>query len=266
MKAIVIAAWFGTRTLPASKSIPKEMFPVWNKPVIHHIIESMVNAGIKEIVMITSQQKKVLEDYFDSNYQLEDMLKKKGKDDLLALINEPKNMAKFAFVRQAEILWTGHAVLQAQHLISDDYFLTVLADTIYPPETFFEVLKIHNETKGPVIAIHEVEKEEVYKYGIVRLEWDRVVEFVEKPKIEDAPSNLISNGIMILPKEAFKIREDALNDKTQTWEIYIPLAVSKLIEKYKFTACKLRPYIDTGSFEWLMQANNRLFTKWKLFD
>jgi len=172
----------------------------------------MVTAGIKDIVMVTSQQKKALEDYFDTNYQLEDILKKKGKDDLLELINYPKYMANFSFVKQHEILGTGHAVLQAESLISEDYFLTVLADTIYPPETFVEILKIHQETKGPVIAIHEVPREEVYKYGIVKLEGDRVVQFVEKPTVEDAPSNLISNGVMILPKEVFKIWRNAQMD------------------------------------------------------
>lgn len=264
MKAIVVAAWFGTRTLPASKTIPKEMFPVGEKPIIHYIIEAIVAAGIKDIIMVTSQQKKALEDYFDSNYQLEDILKKKWKDDLLALINAPKTMANFSFVRQQEMLGTGHAVLQAASLISDDYFMTVLADTIYPPETFIEVLKLHQKTKGPVIAIHEVAKEEVYKYGIVRLEWDRVVEFVEKPKVEDAPSNLISNGVMILPKEAFDIWR---NDTTgPSWEIYLPTAVTVLIEKYHFTACKLRPYLDTGSFQWLMEANVKLYNDGYLFE
>ncbi len=264
MKAVVIAAGFGTRTLPASKTIPKEMFPVGDKPVIHHIIEAMVTAGIKDIVMVTSQQKKALEDYFDTNYQLEDILKKKGKDDLLELINYPKRMANFSFVKQHEILGTGHAALQAESLISEDYFMTVLADTIYPPETFIEMLKIHQETKGPVIAIHEVPREEVYKYGIVKLAWERVVQFVEKPTVEEAPSNLISNGVMILPKEVFAIWRTAQMD--HIWEVYIPLAVRALIEKYHFTACRLRPYLDTGSFQWLMEANNRLYTTGKLFD
>lgn len=263
MKAILVAAWFGTRTLPASKTVPKEMFPVGDRPVIQHIIEAMVAAGIQDIIMVTSQQKKVLEDYFDTNYQLEDILKKKWKEDLLALINAPKNMANFSFVRQQDILWTGHAVLQWAHLISEDYFMTVLADTIYPPETFIEVLKLHQETGGPVIAIHEVPREEVYKYGIVKLDWDRVVEFVEKPKVEDAPSNMISNGVMILPKEAFAIWRNAQVD--HLWEVYIPMAVTALIEKYTFTACRLRPYLDTGSFQWLMQANARLYNDGYLF-
>lgn len=264
MKAIVVAAWFGTRTLPASKTIPKEMFPVWDRPVIHHIIEAMVAWWIQDIIMVTSQQKKSLEDYFDANYQLEDILKKKWKDDLLTLINAPKNMANFTFVKQHEILWTGHAVLQWAYLISEDYFMTVLADTIYPPETFIEVLKIHERTGGPVIAVHEVAKEETYKYGVVKIEWDRIIQIVEKPKVEDAPSNFISNGVMILPRESFDIWKNTKIDNI--WEIYIPMAVTALIEKYYFTACKLRPYIDTGSFQWLIEANNRIYTTGKLFD
>ena len=90
--------------------------------------------------------------------------------------------------------------------------MSVLADTIYPPETFIEMLRIHKETGGPVIAVHEVPKEEVYKYGVVKLEGERVVGIVEKPKVEDAPSNIISNGVMILPKEAFEVRRNAQVD------------------------------------------------------
>lgn len=263
MKAIVVAAWFGTRTLPASKTIPKEMFPVGDRPVIQHIVEAMVAWGIQDIIMVTSQQKKALEDYFDTNYQLEDVLRKKGKEDMLALVNAPKNMANFSFVRQQEILWTGNAVLQWAHLISEDYFMVVLADTIYPPETFIEVLKLHEQTKGPVIAIHEVPREEVYKYGVVKLEGERVVELIEKPTVEAAPSNLISNGVMILPKEAFAIWSNVQAD--HVWEVYIPMAVTALIEKYTFTACRLRPYLDTGSIQWLMEANARLYHDGYLF-
>ena len=263
MKAILVAAWFWTRTLPASKTVPKEMFPVGDKPVIQHIIEAMVAWGIQDIIMITSQQKKVLEDYFDTNYQLEDILKKKWKNEMLDLINTPKHMANFSFVRQQDILGTGHAVLQWAHLISEDYFMTVLADTIYPPETFIEVLKMHEKTWGPVIAVHEVPREEVYKYGIVRLEGERVVEFVEKPTVEAAPSNMISNGVMILPRESFDIWRNAQIDAL--WEVYIPMAVTALIEKYHFTVCKLRPFIDTGSIQGLMEANAKLYTDGYLF-
>src|SRR5574344_2642945 len=112
-------------------------------------------------------------------------------------------MAKYTFVKQLEMLGTGHAVMQVEHLISDDYFMVIFADTIYPPETFSEMVKKFNETKSPIIAVHEVPKEEVYKYGVVKLDGEQLLDFVEKPKVEDAPSNLIWNGAAILPKSIF---------------------------------------------------------------
>ena len=119
--------------------------------------------------MVTSHQKKALEDYFDKNYELEDILQKKGKFDLLALINKPKTMATYTFVKQLEMHGTGHALMQAQHLISDDYFMVIFADTIYPPEAFIEMMKVFTIAPSPIVAIHQVPKEEVYKYGVVQL-------------------------------------------------------------------------------------------------
>ncbi|HBB03787.1 TPA: hypothetical protein DCZ39_02670 [Patescibacteria group bacterium] len=158
--------------------------------------------------MITSHQKKALEDYFDKNYELEDILQKKGKLELLALINKPKTMATYTFVKQLEMLGTGHALMQAQHLISDDYFMVIFADTIYPPEAFVEMMKAFERSSSPIVAIHEVPQKEVYKYGVVKLDGDKVIDFVEKPKVEDAPSNLIWNGAAILPKRIFSLLQN----------------------------------------------------------
>lgn len=265
MKAVIVAAWFWTRMLPITKTIPKEMLPVGDKPIIQYTVEWLVDAGITDIIMITSQQKKTLEDYFDKNYELEDILQKKGKLEQLKLINAPKEIAKYTFVKQLEMLGTGHAVMQVEHLISDEYFMVIFADTIYPPETFSEMIKKFKETKSPIIAVHEVPKDEVYKYGVVQLEGEKVVDFVEKPKVEDAPSNLIRNGAALLPKKIFSYLHTIQHD-SRSWELNLPDAIKVMLKDMDVIALQLRPYLDTGSFQWRLEANEKFLREGKLFD
>lgn len=265
MKAVIVAAWFGTRMLPITKTVPKEMLPVWDKPIIQYTIEWLVAAWITDIIMVTSHQKKALEDYFDKNYELEDILQKKGKFDLLALINKPKTMATYTFVKQLEMLGTGHALMQAQHLISDDYFMVIFADTIYPPEAFIEMMKVFTIAPSPIVAIHQVPKEDVYKYGVVQLAWDKIIDFVEKPKVEDAPSNLIWNGAAILPKRIFSLLQEIESDH-RSWELNLPDAIKALIKEVPITWLSLRPYLDTGSLTWWLEANAKFLKNGKLFD
>lgn len=215
--------------------------------------------------MVTSQQKKVLEDYFDKNYELEDILQKKGKLDLLELINKPKTMATYTFVKQLEMLGTGHAVMQAQHLISDDHFMVIFADTIYPPETFVEMMKKFEETHAPIIAVHEVPKEEVYKYGVVKLDGEKLLDFVEKPKVEDAPSNLVWNGAAILPKTIFSTLKNIQLDN-RFGELNIPDGIKAMSKNIDVIALQLRPYLDTGSLQGWLEANELFLKNGKLFD
>lgn len=265
MKAVIVAAWFGTRMLPLTKTVPKEMLPVGDKPIIQYIIEWLVDAWVTDIVMITSQQKKPLEDYFDKNYELEDILQKKGKTDLLALINKPKEIATYTFVKQLEMLGTGHAVMQVEHLISDEHFMVVFADTIYPPETFVTMIQKFNTTRTPIIAVHQVPKGEVYKYGVVKLDGERVIDFVEKPKVEDAPSNLIRNGAAILPKHIFTVLKHIWYD-SRSGELNLPDAIRSILSDMQVIALPLRPYLDTGSLQGWLEANERFLKNGKLFD
>lgn len=264
MKAVIVAAWFWTRMLPITKTIPKEMLPVGDKPIIQYTVEWLVGAGITDIIMITSQQKKALEDYFDKNYELEDILQKKGKLEQLKLINAPKEMAKYTFVKQLEMLGTGHAVMQVEHFISDEYFMVIFADTIYPPETFSEMIKKFEENKRPIIAVHEVPKDEVYKYGVVQLEGEKVIDFVEKPKVEDVPSNLIRNGAALLPKKIFSYLHTIQHD-SRSWELNLPDAIKVMLKDMDVIALQLRPYLDTGSFQWRLEANEKFLREGKLF-
>ncbi len=265
MKAVILAAWLWTRTLPITKTIPKELLPVGDKPIIQYTIEWLVAAWIDDIVIISSQQKKALEDYFDKNYELEDVLQKQGKLDLLALINTPKHMARYTFVKQFEPLGTWHAVQQVRHLISDEYFMVILADTIYPPETFVDMKKAFDAKKSPLLAIHEVPRQEVYKYGIVWLDGTLVTDFVEKPKVEDAPSNSIWNGVAILPKRIFELLEN-IGPSATTWELYLTDAVKMLLQETSVHSLAMRPFLDTGSIQWWLEANEKFLRKGKLFD
>ncbi len=191
MKAVILAAWYWTRMLPITKTIPKELLPVWDKPVIQYMIESLVENNIKDIVMITSQWKTAIEDYFDKNHELEEKLKNKNKIDLLEKINKPKNLANICFIKQKELLWTGHAVLQAEKWIDDNYFILILWDSIFHPEIYKQALNLHQKTWEAVIVAKKIPKEEVYKYWVLDIKDGKIIDMIEKPSVENAPANLI---------------------------------------------------------------------------
>lgn len=265
MKAVILAAGFGTRMLPITKTIPKELLPVGNKPIIQYAVEGLSEAGIKDLIIITSQGKRALEDYFDKNYELEDLLKKKGKTELLELINKPKELANYTFVKQTEQLGTGHAVSQIESWITDEYFIVAFGDTIYPPNMFKEMKKAFQEKNTSLIVVHEVPKEDVSKYGIVSLDGDKLIDFVEKPTIEEAPSNLMWNGVALLHKDIFAILKDVEPDE-KTWEIYLPTAILDLSKKMDVNAVKVNPYWDTGMVETWLEANVCISKHGRLFD
>ncbi len=266
MKAVIVAAWVGTRMLPINKTIPKEMLPVWDKPVIQYCIEGISDAWIKDVIMITSKHKKALEDYFDKNKELEQALEKSGKTDILELVNKPTKLANYTFVRQLEALWTGHAVFQTKSWITDDYFMVIFPDCIYPTNMFKEMIEKFNSKPQPIIACHEVPMEEVYKYGIVsKDEQNHVQDFVEKPTVEEAPGNLIRNGVAILPYSIFdKIEKTKIDSRS--WETNLPDAIKLLKEDMDILAMEFQPYKDIWNIQARMEANNKLFTDWKLFD
>lgn len=265
MKAIIPAAGYWTRMLPITKTIPKEMLPVGNKPVIQYIVEGLVSAGIEEIAMITSQGKMPLEYYFDKNYELEEQLKMKKKKDLLDQINAPKTMANYVFMKQKEQLWLPHAIREARYWMDDDFFFVTVGDQFGESAIYQEMVDLHRTTGQPVIQLAEVPLEEVSKYGVVKIEWDEIVDMIEKPKPEHAPSNLISQGLYILPKDFFKAVEQTPMDEAKG-EIIMPDVLLNLRTMWY----KLIPYIshhkmwDVGSTELWLQTNNELAQRnWK---
>lgn len=213
-KAIIPAAGSGTRLLPATKAMAKEMMPIVDKPTIQLIVEEAVASGIEEILIITGKGKRPIEDHFDANIELEATLREKGKFDLLKLVEETAG-AKIYFVRQPYPKGLGDAVLQSKAFVGDEPFVVLLGDDIMADKVPLtkQLIDSYNQTHAPQIAVMEVPKHETSSYGVIdidtRIEEDlyNVRKFVEKPKPEDAPSNLAIIGRYLLTPEIFDILE-----------------------------------------------------------
>lgn len=211
-KAILPVAGFGTRFLPATKAQPKEMLPVVDKPVIQYLVEEAVASGIEEIIFVTGRGKRAIEDHFDVSYELEDTLVEKNKHDLLEAVQKISGLAKFSYVRQPVPLGDGHALLQAAHLVDDDEsVLVIFGDCLYDSEipASRQLIETYEKYHDPVIGLSEVPHEEVSKFGVIDgtslddVNYE-VKGMVEKPKPEDAPSNLVAVGKYIITPEVFK--------------------------------------------------------------
>lgn len=214
-KAIIPAAGLGTRFLPATKAQPKEMLPVVDKPTLQYIIEEAVDSGIEEILIITGRNKKSIEDHFDRSIELEIELEKKGKTKMLEEVRRISDMADIYYIRQKEPKGLGHAVSCARSFIGDEPFAVLLGDDIVYSEKpcLKQMIEVYNEYKTTILGVQEVEKSEVSKYGIVEgkaIEEGvyKVKDLVEKPKVEEAPSNVAILGRYILSPDIFEILEN----------------------------------------------------------
>jgi UTP--glucose-1-phosphate uridylyltransferase len=217
-KAIIPVGGFGTRFLPATKAQPKEMLTIVDKPVIQYIVESAVNAGITDIIFVTSQNKRAVEDHFDRNFELEYRLIQRKKRQLLEEVKAVSNMANFYYVRQKTPWGDGHAVLQAKNLINDEAFAVLFGDYIVEPTCIGDMLKVYEKYRDPVVGISEVPKKEVSMYGIIggkEIEKGvyQISSLIEKPSVEKAPSSLAVIGKYILTKDIFAILETMKPDR-----------------------------------------------------
>lgn len=209
-KAILPAAGLGTRFLPATKASPKEMLPLVDKPMIQYAVEEAISCGIEDFIVITGKHKRAIEDHFDSAYELEEKLKNSGKERLLREINKLSHI-NFAYIRQRVALGLGHAILCARPFVKDEAFAVILSDDVIDPDYHLlkEMIRVYDEVGCPVIALEEVPKSEVSKYGVIdgtRMgDVYRINDLVEKPKPEQAPSNLAIIGRYILTNEIFDI-------------------------------------------------------------
>lgn len=213
-KAIIPAAGYGTRFLPATKAMPKEMIPIVDKPTIQFIVEEAIASGIEDILIITGKLKRPIEDHFDSNPELEENLRAKGKDELLELVEETTGLNLY-FARQAYPLGLGHAVLQAKAFVGNEPFVIMLGDDVMVDEEPLtkQLINSYEKTHASNIAVMQVPHEETSSYGIIDPEAEageglyNVRKFVEKPNPEDAPSDLAIIGRYLLTPEIFDILE-----------------------------------------------------------
>lgn len=237
MKAVIPAAGFGTRFLPATKSQPKEMLPVYDKPIIQYTIEEAVASGIDDILIITGRNKISIEDHFDKSYELEQTLQKAGKDRVLKQIRKITDLADVCYVRQKNQKGLGDAILCAERHIGDEPFAVLLGDTIVKSQISCtkQLIDIHNKFKKPTVLLKEISTDKLNKYGIIggsQIEPNiyRINQLVEKPKINESPSNLAMVGRYILTPEIFdEIRQ---TEPGVNGEIQLTDAMSKLDEVY----------------------------------
>ncbi|MCL2767415.1 MAG: UTP--glucose-1-phosphate uridylyltransferase GalU [Synergistaceae bacterium] len=211
------AAGLGTRFLPVTKEIAKEMLPLVNRPIISYGVEEAVNSGCNDIVIITGRTKRSIEDYFDRSFELENLLKSKGSIKLYEIIHAIASMANFMYVRQPEPLGLGHAVLCGEPICRDSYFGVILPDDVIKAESpaLSQLIRVHEKLGGSVIALEEVPRSEVSRYGIVDADvFDetegiyKIRDMVEKPSVHESPSRLAIIGRYILSPKIFKILSD----------------------------------------------------------
>jgi UTP--glucose-1-phosphate uridylyltransferase len=215
-KAVIPAAGLGTRFLPATKATPKEMLPVVDKPAIQYVVEEAVAAGLEDILFVTGRSKRPLEDHFDRNYELEQVLESKGDAERLELVRESTDLARIHYVRQGDPLGLGHAVLVAQQHVGDEPFAVLLGDDLIDARDpiLDTMIAIRNEFGGSVLCLMPVPRETISLYGCVRFEGEpingvvAVTDLVEKPEVADAPSDLAIIGRYILDPAVFAVLAD----------------------------------------------------------
>ena len=213
-KCVFPVAGLGTRFLPVTKELAKEMLPLVNRPIISYGVEEAIASGCSEIIMITGRAKRSLENYFDRSFELEELLKARGKMELYEEMIKISNMAEILFIRQREPLGLGHAVLCAEPVCQNEYFAVALPDDVFLNEdspVLSQLIEVHEKMGGSVIALEEVSPENVSRYGIVKSQFEiepglhKIIDMTEKPKLEEAPSNLAIMGRYILSPTIFEI-------------------------------------------------------------
>ncbi len=215
IKAVVPVAGLGTRFLPATKAIPKEMLPVVDKPAIQYVVEEAASAGLHDVLMVTGRGKGAIEDHFDRAYELEQTLEAKGQDERLARVREPEELAKIHYIRQGSPKGLGHAVLCAAQHVGDEPFAVLLGDDfIHPGDPLLQrMIEVRAQFGGSVVALMQVDSDQVSQYGVVAAEptdTDGVVtvtDLVEKPAPADAPSNWIVIGRYVCDPAVFGVLE-----------------------------------------------------------
>jgi len=271
-QAIIPAAGLGTRFLPVTKNVPKELLPLLDKPCLQHVIDEAVKSGVEEFVIVISKEKQIIEEYYKENDYLNKWLLKKGLNELYDSIKGIETRAKYKFAYQEEPLGLGHAVNCASSLITDDMFFVLLPDDIIDCEKplCLQLMDELAEHKKPIVSVMEVPWEDVHHYGIVEASphterTGEIKSIVEKPKREDSPSNLAVIGRYVLPKEIFSLIENT--KPGAKGEIQLTDALRELISttglmSYAFNGERF----DTGTPIGLMKASISLSLKHPVYQ
>ena len=244
-KAVFPAAGLGTRFLPATKASPKEMLPLVDKPLIQYVVEEAVASGIESIIIVTGRGKSDIEDHFDVSFELEQTLRDRGKDELLAEVRAISEMARVSYVRQREALGLGHAVLQARDCVGNEPFAVMLSDDIIDSEVpgLKQLLDVYEKYDAPVIGTMQVAGEAISRFGALAVEEIedgvyKVTDMVEKPAFADAPSDLAIIGRYVLTPDIFD--ELANTRPGAIGEIQITDAMRSLLKKRPFYAVRFQ--------------------------
>ncbi len=260
-KAVIPAAGFGTRFLPATKSQPKEMLPIVDTPVIQYVVEEAVASGITDILMVIGKGKRAIEEHFDRNFQLEDQLERQGKVEELELIRRVSEIAEIHFVWQKQMLGLGHAVLCARHHVGSEPFAVLLGDTVIGSEkpATLQLVEMYDQVNGSVVILEEIAREKVGRYGVLKGQeiaegFYRVEDFVEKPRPQEAPSNLVFAGRYVFTPEIFDFLEGTAPGKGG--EIQLTDAMRAMVRKHPMYGKKLAgKRYDIGDKEGFIKTN-----------
>jgi len=260
-KAVIPVAGWGTRSLPATKNVPKEMLPIYKKPIVQYIVEEAIDAGLTDVVFVTNQNKKIIEDHFDRNFLLEQLLERGGKTQLLEEVRHVSDMVNVISVRQKKQLGLGHAVLCANEICKNEPFAVMLGDDLMfgLNAGISELLEAAKSEGKAVVGVIEVPESKVNRYGIIQGEefapnMYRVRKLVEKPSPEEAPSNLAITGRYVLLPEIFDILEG--QEAGVGGEIQLTDALQGLADQDKLIAVRLQGQrFDAGDWVEYLTAN-----------
>ena len=268
-KCLFPVAGYGTRFLPATKSSPKEMLPVVNKPLIEYAVQEAVDAGLTRIGFVTGRGKRAIEDHFDKNYELEDQIRGTGKEDLIQPTRDLIDACEFSYTRQKEMKGLGHAILTGETLIGDEPFAVVLADDLCIADgdgVLMQMVKLFRQFRCSIVAVEEVPDDHIHQYGVVAAGEPmkdgvyRITDMIEKPSKDGAPSNLGIIGRYILTPDIFDLLRETPPGKNG--ELQITDALKKQAQEgcvlaYRFKGRRF----DCGSIDGFVDATNHCYDK-----
>ena len=266
-KCLFPVAGYGTRFLPATKSMPKEMLPVVNKPLVQYGVEEALEAGLTEVGFVTGRGKRAIADHFDVNYELEKEIEGSSKEEYLSSIRDVMDKGKFSFTRQTEMRGLGDAILNGQRLMGDDPFGVVLSDDLCltgdDEGVLAQMVRLYNQFRCSIVAIQEVPDDQVSKFGVIAGEKMKeglyqVSDMVEKPSLEDAPSNLAIIGRYILTPDIFEVIRNTppgKNGEVQLTDALLTQAKNGCVMAYKFKGNRF----DCGSVEGFVEATKYVY-------